>query len=74
MVKVIDILYNQITRGIIRAVILYQNYIFLTSWGVPTTDFIVIEPRIIDRWYNITAKRIDFYHSSIKIILEFLCR
>ena len=72
MVKLFNLAYDRIIRGIIKTFIVYQNYNFLTSWGVPTTDFIVIDNTVINRWYNNTIKRIDFYHLVLQIILDML--
>jgi len=57
-------------KAIIKCFIIYNNYLFLSCWSVPKTDFIVIEPNIVYRWCNITYRRINFYYFCLKMILN----
>jgi len=57
-------------KAIITIFILYNNYIFLTYWSAPKTNFIVIDPNIVYRWCDITNRRINFYYFALKLILK----
>jgi hypothetical protein len=63
---------TRILTGIIKTIILYNNYIFLISWGIPSTNFIVIDPNIIYKWENNTLKRISIYYLVLKLLFKLI--
>lgn len=60
-----------ILKGIAIQIMVYFHVIrFLSSWEIPSTGYIVIDPSVIDRWKYGTETRLKFYYEAIELIVK----
>ena len=64
---------KHIKKGfIIRLLLLWHTYNFLSYWSVPKTEMIVIDPLIIDRWIINTNTKIIIYYEEFKFLKKLI--
>lgn len=51
-------------------VIFLYTYFFLSSWDVPATETVVMDPEAIERWMNRTNLRINIYWNEFKFLIK----
>lgn len=59
--------YRQI---LLQVTMFIYTYFFLSSWDVPTTETIVMDPKAIERWIERTNLRINIYWNEFKFLLN----